>query len=96
MKQRNGELITNEVKVELDFLECRNGVSIDLTQMPEVLDWSDAIQGKFFRPVKQPFSIRLDSDIVAWFKSSGDGYQTRINAALREYVLAHQPANKSN
>jgi uncharacterized protein (DUF4415 family) len=39
--------------------------------------------------VKQLLSVRLDSDVVAWFKASGAGYQTRINAALREYVKTH-------
>jgi uncharacterized protein (DUF4415 family) len=93
MKRRNGEPVSNEVLCELTALEARGGVDIDLTDMPEVTDWSGAVQGKFYRPLKQPFSIRLDADIVAWFKASGDGYQTRINAALREYVLA-QHANK--
>ncbi len=36
--------------------------------------------------VKTPLSIRLDADIVAWFRLQGPGYQTRINAVLRTYV----------
>jgi uncharacterized protein (DUF4415 family) len=43
----------------------------------------------FYRPVKQQLTLRLDADVVAWFKShttSSEGYQTRINRALREYV----------
>jgi uncharacterized protein (DUF4415 family) len=35
-------------------------------------------------PVKVPLSIKIDADVLAWFKSKGKGYQTRINAALRE------------
>lgn len=42
-----------------------------------------------YRPVKQQLSLRLDADVVAWFKDAGDGYQTRINRALREYVESH-------
>jgi len=34
--------------------------------------------------------VRLDADLIDWFKASGSGYQTRINAALREFVLRHQ------
>ncbi len=33
--------------------------------------------------VKQPISLRLDRDVVEWFKSKGDGWQTRINDELR-------------
>jgi uncharacterized protein (DUF4415 family) len=38
-------------------------------------------------PVKVPLSIKIDADILTWFKSKGKGYQTRINAALRETML---------
>lgn len=40
-------------------------------------------------PVKVPVSIRLDPDILDWFKAKGPGYQTRINAALRAFIKAH-------
>ena len=94
MKKRSGEPISKEILDDLLFLKSRNGEGIDLSDMPEIVDWSRAVQGKFYRPVKQPFSIRLDADVIAWFKASGDGYQTRINSALREYVIAHQAENK--
>ncbi|MFI5113591.1 MAG: BrnA antitoxin family protein [Terriglobales bacterium] len=42
---------------------------------------------KFYRPVKQPVTLRLDADVVAWFKKHGRGYQTRINRALRELMM---------
>ena len=38
---------------------------------------------------KMPVSIRLDEDVVKWFRARGRGYQTRINAVLRAYVEAH-------
>lgn len=38
-------------------------------------------------PSKEPTSIRLDEDVVVWFKAKGDGYQTRINQVLRTFVL---------
>lgn len=60
--------------------------TIDLTDMPEKLDWPNAERGKFYRPVKQQLTLRLDADIVHWFKTQGGGYQTRINQALRRYV----------
>ena len=36
-----------------------------------------------YRPVKKPVTLRLDADVIAWFKKDGRRYQTRINAALR-------------
>ncbi|MGA6980308.1 MAG: BrnA antitoxin family protein [Candidatus Sulfotelmatobacter sp.] len=39
-----------------------------------------------FKPLKKPVTLRLDADVVAWFKKSGPGYQTRINLALRKLV----------
>jgi uncharacterized protein (DUF4415 family) len=41
-------------------------------------------------PAKQIVTIRLDTDTLAWFKSQGPGYQTRINQLLREFMLEQQ------
>lgn len=39
---------------------------------------------------KQQLTVRLDADMVAWFKEKGRGYQTRMNAVLRSYYEAHK------
>jgi uncharacterized protein (DUF4415 family) len=39
---------------------------------------------------KEPVTIRLDRDVVRWFKGQGRGYQTRINAVLRAYIAAQE------
>jgi uncharacterized protein (DUF4415 family) len=39
-------------------------------------------------PRKQQITLRLDGDVIEWFKSQGPGYQTRMNAALRSYMQA--------
>ena len=62
---------------------------VDTSDIPELLDWSDARRGLFYRPVKRQITLRLDADIIAWFKArarNGRGYQTDINRALREHV----------
>lgn len=62
---------------------------IDTSDMPEVLDWSSAVVGRFYRPIKKQVSIRLDADILQWFMSvDKKGYQSRINDALRQFVNA--------
>ena len=40
----------------------------------------------FYRPLKKPVTLRLDADVIAWFKTDGRRYQTRINAALRKVM----------
>jgi len=56
---------------------------IDTTDIPERLDWSKAVVGKFYRPPKKPLTMRLDADIIAWLKRQGWGYESRINGLLR-------------
>lgn len=43
-------------------------------------------------PAKQPVSLRVDADVLAWFRAQGDGYQTRINAVLRAFYEHHRDA----
>jgi uncharacterized protein (DUF4415 family) len=81
--------LTPEMLAQIDRLVAMRDEDIDLTEMPEVTDWSNAVRGKFYRPVKQQLTLRLDSDVIHWFKThpgEGRGYQSRMNAALRRYV----------
>jgi uncharacterized protein (DUF4415 family) len=57
---------------------------IDSRDIPPVADWSKAVVGKFYRPIKKPLTIRIDADVLAWLKEQGKGYQTRINGLLRQ------------
>jgi len=68
---------------ELAALAALRDAEIDLTDLPEVLDWSGAVVGKYYRPIKKSLTIRLDVDVLAWLKAQGSGYQTRINQILR-------------
>ena len=43
--------------------------------------------GTWYRPIKKPVTLRIDADVLAWFKKQGPGYQTRINRALRNVML---------
>jgi uncharacterized protein (DUF4415 family) len=60
---------------------------IDTSDIPEIVDWRGAERGRFYRPVKQVVTIRLDADVVAWFKAQDRKYQTAVNRALREYMF---------
>ena len=69
---------------EITALMRMKDEDIDLSDIPEIKDWSKAVVGKFYRPIKKSLTIRVDADVLAWLKSRGKGYQTRINALLRE------------
>ena len=56
---------------------------IDTADIPEITDWSKAVVGRFYRPVKETVTIRLDADVLDWLKQGGKGYQTRVNGILR-------------
>lgn len=71
---------------ELAALAAQRDEEIDLTDLPEVLDWSGAVVGKYYKPIKKSLTIRLDADVLAWLKSGGRGYQTRINSLLRSVM----------
>jgi uncharacterized protein (DUF4415 family) len=92
MKKGRSNQLTPAQQAELDALAALPDDKIDTKEMPEVRDWSGARRGLFFRPIKQQLTLRIDADVIAWFKShtpNGDGYQTSINRALREYVEQH-------
>jgi uncharacterized protein (DUF4415 family) len=70
---------------------------IDTKATPEVRDWSNAKRGLFYRPVKQQLTLRLDADVIAWFKDhapDGEGYQSDINRALRQHVERNERTRK--
>jgi uncharacterized protein (DUF4415 family) len=71
---------------ELAALEKMPDSAIDTSDIPEITDWSRAQVGRFYRPIKQPVTIRLDADVIAWFKETAPQYQTAVNKVLRDYM----------
>ena len=89
MKKASSRRLTPKQRAELDALAAMPDEQIDLSDAPEAVDWSGAKRGVFYRPIKQQITLRLDADVVQWFKGhahGGRGYQTAINRALREHV----------
>jgi uncharacterized protein (DUF4415 family) len=89
MKKEASKPLKAGQRAELTALAALPEDAIDTSDAPELLDWSGAKRGLFYRPVKQQLTLRVDADVIAWFKAHGtskDGYQTRMNRALREYV----------
>jgi uncharacterized protein (DUF4415 family) len=90
MKRGNPEPLTPALQAELDALAAIPESEIDTSDMPPIADWSNAVRGPFYRPIKKALSLRVDADIIDWFQRQGQGYQTRMNSALREYVDRHR------
>lgn len=78
---------------KLDDQTIEKAVAKDADAAPIDLDWADA---QLWVPVrKKAISLRLDDDVLAFFRSGGKGYQTRINAVLRQY-MTHRLGRKEN
>jgi len=79
--------LSKNKRKELETLAEKPDEDIDLSDIPEIREIpSDAVIGKFYRPRKQRITLRLDADVLAWLKASGEGYQTRINRYLRQLM----------
>jgi len=77
-------------KKRLEEINAIKEEDIDTTDIPELDEkfWNNA---QLVLPTPKPsISLRIDSDVLEWFKSIGRGYQTRMNAVLRAYMNAHR------
>ncbi len=89
--------LTEVDRANLRALAARPDSEIDFSDIPEITDeqWKTAERGHFYRPVKRQVTARVDADVLAWLKSQGKGYQSRINAILRrEMLTAMRPTAK--
>lgn len=91
VRYKQGELppLTEERKAELKTLADMPDEEIDYSDIPPLTDefWKNAVKNPFYRPTKTHASVRIDSDVMVWLKSQGKGYQTRLNAILREAMI---------
>jgi uncharacterized protein (DUF4415 family) len=85
-RREPGTPLTEKQLAQLSALEERPIDTSDIPELPSEA-WKNAVRGRFYRPVKQAVSLRLDADVLAWLKKDGQGYQTRVNQMLRERML---------
>ena len=81
--------LTQEQKRELAALSAVPDSQIDVSDIPPLTDdfWKKAVKNPFYKPVKLATTVRVDADVLAWLKSAGKGYHTRINAILRDAMM---------
>jgi uncharacterized protein (DUF4415 family) len=82
--------LTDKQKAELEVLASKPDDAIDRSDAPSLPEpvWNEAVRGWFYKPTKTSTTVRIDSDVLAWLRSQGKGYQSRINAILRREMLA--------
>jgi len=78
------------IEEQIANMKQKEDKDIDFSDIPEILDWSGAVRGKLYRPVKHHVTLRLDADVLEWFKRKHSKYQTAINSALRQYIHTQQ------
>ena len=82
--------LTETQKADLKRLAALPDAEIDTSDIPELTDaqLAEMKRPEHFRPVKKQITARLDADVLAWLKAGGKGYQSRMNAILRQAMLS--------
>lgn len=82
--------ISERGRRKLQRLASKPNAQINFSDAPEGQPRpSDVYVGRFYRPIKQLVSLRVDADVLAWFRGRGKKYQTQMNAVLRREMLAN-------
>ena len=81
-------------RTDLKRLDAMTDEDIDLSEIPEITPemFARGIIRRGLKPIprKKQLTLRMDSDVIEWFKKQGRGYQTKINSLLRAYMEEHR------
>jgi uncharacterized protein (DUF4415 family) len=90
----NNKSTSSNSQTDWQRLDAMTDEEIDLSDCPEITPemFAKAVvrRGLPIAKAKTQVILRIDSDVLEWFKSQGQGYQTQINQLLRAYMEAHQ------
>ncbi len=96
----NKKSISHKSRTDLAMVDKLKDKDIDFSDCPEITPemFAKSIVRKGFKPVsrKAQLTLRMDVDVLEWFKKQGKGYQTRMNALLRAYMLERKSHEKSS
>ena len=102
MKTKPADLVVNEIDLDnpppLTLKQKREIAKLE--RMPESsIDYSDIPSAhepttRLYRPLKEQVTARIDADVLAWLKTDGRGYQSRMNAILRREMLASRKGKR--
>jgi uncharacterized protein (DUF4415 family) len=89
------KVTSRKSKTDWKRVDAMKDKNIDTSELPEVPPemFARGIIRRGLKAVsrKQQLTIRVDSDVLDWYKRQGQGYQTKINSLLRAYMEAHRP-----
>jgi len=85
----SGKPLTARQHREIAALSTKPDSTINYSDIPRLPErfWKNAVRNPFYRPVKRQVTVRLDSDVIAWLRRQGKGYQTRLNHLLRSAMM---------
>lgn len=96
----NNVSISKESLTDWERFDALQDEDIDLSDAPEITPelFAKAVVRRGLKPPpsKQQITIRLDEDVLGWFRAQGEGYQVRINSLLRAYMEAHQASHTAS
>jgi uncharacterized protein (DUF4415 family) len=88
------EVIMQQSQTNWKAIDSMENEDINLSDLPEISPdkFAKAIVRKGLKPIanKTQVTLRLDTDVLIWFKAQGKGYQTKINTLLKAYVEANE------
>lgn len=86
---KNPPTLTDEQRARLSLMAKMPDSELDYSEIPSMGDafWKSAVRNPFYKPTKQATTVRIDADVLLWLKGQGKGYQTRINAILRNSMV---------
>ena len=86
--------ISRKSRTDLKRLDAMKDEDIDFSENPEITPemFARGIVRRGLKPIppKRQLTLRMDSDVIEWFKKQGRGYQTKINSLLRAYMEEHR------
>lgn len=84
----------NKSQTDWQRIDAMSDEDIDFSDCPEITPemFANSVVRRGLKPItkKVQVTLRVDSDVLDWFKARGQGYQTQINALLRAYMEAHE------
>ena len=91
--RRKGGSRTDWAKVDATSeAELEASIAADPDETGAISDWTRAVKG--LPPGKEPVKLRIDADVLRWFRGTGKGYQTRMNNVLRAFVESRKSAGR--
>jgi uncharacterized protein (DUF4415 family) len=91
--RRKGASRTDWAKVDsMSEAALEASIAADPDDMREAPDWTRAVKG--LPPRKEPIKLRIDADVIGWFRKTGKGYQTRMNNVLRAFVESRKSGGR--